>query len=178
MKKNKIIFCNLLLLALINIGLLSKVNAQKNDSNLVINKFVSEVRDKKIFKTYHRKSAIPKRVKKKLKAINKEISFSNHDDNYVFRDVVSWRDRFHKRDILINIIKSDQIVIINYYHKWSFNRHAILRTLICLYDKNDASVFVIRAVFTTVFELYNCIISNNYDIWELEFPDSKNTYYF
>jgi hypothetical protein len=155
-----------------------KSNAQKNDSNIVINTFVSEVRDKKIFKTYHRKSAIPNSVKKKLEAINKEISFSNHDDNYVFRHEVSWRDRFHKRDILTNIIKSDKIAIINYYHKWSFNRHAIPRTLICLYDKNDASVFVIRAVFTNVFELYNCIISNNYDIWELEFPDTKNTYYF
>lgn len=178
MKKNKIFFCNLLLLALINIGLLSKGNAQKNDSNLVINTFVSEMREQKPFKTYYTKRAIPKSVLKKLKAIDKEISFSNPGDNYVFRDVVSWRDRFHKKRVLINVIKSDQIVIINYYHKWSFNRHAILRTLICLYDKNDASVFVIRAVFTTVFELYNCIISNNYDIWELEFPDSKNTYYF
>jgi len=167
MKKNKIIFCNLLLLALINIGLLSKVNAQKNDSNLVLNTFISEVREKKIFKTYHRKSAIPKSVLKKLKAIDKEISFSNPGDNYVFTDLVRWRDRFHKKRVLINVIKSDKIVIINYYLKGvKFGRN--YQTIISLYDKQDASVFVLRAVFRDVFELYNCVMTNHYDIREFK----------
>lgn len=175
MKKNKIIFCSLLLLALINIGLLSKGNAQKNDSNLVINTFVSEMREQKPFKTYHTKRAIPKSVLKKLKAIDKEISFSNPGDNYVFNDVVSWRDRFHKKHVLINVIKSDKIVIINYYMKSSRRRHVFPQTLICLYDKYNASIIAIHVDFQNVSELYLNIITNNYHSWELDFRDSTKT---